>query len=115
MAPGFDVGALKEVSTTLRQQSRNDGFTGALLFDGERICLLLEGSEAHVRALLAVNQADSRQAGLRILYEGVSGRRLTDRLAVGYCEPTTLGPLEFETGTALLDAFAGILASADTD
>jgi hypothetical protein len=118
LAPGWDFGAFKDIGTAVRQHSRDHDLTGALLFNGERICQLIEGPEAHVRALLAVSQDDPRHARLRVLFDGVSGGRLTRRLAVGYCEPNDLDPLVARSGLlgiAALGAFALLLDRADVD
>ena len=119
LAPGCDYEVMKDIVATVRQHGREHGLTGGLLFDGERFCQLIEGAEADVRALLRCIETDARHVEVRLLFEGVApAGRLTERVAVGYCEPGDLAPFDAVAalpGAAVLAMFVALLERADVD
>ena len=119
MAPGCDFGVVKDIVSAARLSNTALGISGALLFDGERFCELIEGAEADVRSLIDRIAGDSRHTGLTVVFSGhsLSGRAMT-RWASGYCEPDELAVFVGDTGLRgqpALDALVSILAGADTD
>lgn len=60
LALGHDFSCFKAIVTASRQRNPAHGISGALLFDGERFCQLLEGPEKPVRALGTCIDADRR-------------------------------------------------------
>ena len=119
LAPGFDFAVVKEIVDVARQRNRELHITGALLFDGERFCQLLEGAQDDVRALMQRIARDPRHIDVRVVLEGVAhGARLMPRWASGYCDPLLIEALGAEGGPrkqAALDAFASMLEDADME
>ena len=119
IAGGFDFGIVKELVVVSRQRNPERGITGALLFDGERFCQLLEGAESDVRSLMDSIGRDPRHTDVRLLFAGQSlAGRSMHRWASGYCEPSALDVFEGVAGLRgrpALDAFMALLKSADVD
>ncbi len=110
---------VKEIVATARHHNPLHGLTGALLFDGERFCQLIEGPEAGVRTLANNIANDPRHTDLRTLYNGPSRVGCTTLGWVsGYCEANELEQFDAVGGlreTLALDAFIAVLQSADVE
>ncbi|MEO8058027.1 MAG: BLUF domain-containing protein [Burkholderiales bacterium] len=110
---------VKEIVATARLHNTAHDITGALLFDGERFCQLIEGSEANVRALAHNIYKDVRHSSLRTLFTGPSAiGRTTQRWVSGYCEAHELETFDAESGpreVKALDAFLAVLQGADME
>ncbi len=119
LAPGCTWEIVKEIVAAARLNNRVHGINGALLFDGERFCQLIEGNETAVRALLRNIARDTRHAQMKILFEaGSAAGKATQRWASGYCDSHELEALDAADGPhdqAALDAFIALLARADLD
>jgi hypothetical protein len=119
LAAEFDFGVVKDIVAVARRHNAERAITGALLFDGERFCQLLEGSQADVQALMQTIERDPRHTHLAVLLAGRPlAARSMPRWASGYCDAGALEP--FDTGSGLhdqtaLDAFQSILRGADLD
>lgn len=116
LAPDFDFNVVKKIVNVARRTNPEQGVTGALLFDGERFCQLLEGSESEVRALMNRIEADVRHARVRLLHCGVSSTGvLMQRWASGYCDAHDLDALDSAAETALspIGQFLAVLTRAD--
>ena len=68
LAADCDFSVVKEIVEVARRSNPALGITGALLFDGERFCQLLEGGEAEVRGLMDRIAADARHTRVRVLH-----------------------------------------------
>ncbi len=119
MSPGCDFSIVKDIVAAARTRNLACGITGALLFDGERFCQLIEGAEAEVQSLMQRIAHDPRHTGVAIVCTGHAlSTRVTARWVSGYCDPFELQVFDGATGLRgqpALDAFASILAGADTN
>ena len=118
LAPDCDFNVVKEIVDVARRSNPALGITGALLFDGERFCELLEGSEPEVLALMNRIEVDPRHAHVRVLHSGVSNAGLVmQRWASGYCDPHDLDELDTASGTqpSPIGPFTAILKRSDID
>lgn len=119
LASGCTWEVVKQIVATSRFNNPSHGVTGALLFDGERFCQLVEGAPDNVRELRANLLRDSRHTGMRVLLEEHSpAPPLKQRWASGYCDPHELEVLDGANallGRPALEAFFALLARADLD
>ena len=119
LAPDCTWEVVKEVVASARTHNPAHDITGALLFDGERFCQLIEGAEADVRALVHKIWNDARHTAPRLRFAGPSSiGRTTQRWVSGYCESHELERFDAETGPSdanVLDAFLAVLQGADTE
>lgn len=119
LAAGCDFGVIKEIVGVARARNPTLGLTGALIFDGERFCQLLEGEREVVLATKARVSRDPRHAGLRTLVEApASSGRVLSNWRSGYCEPTQLDAFDRASGAGgeiALAAFMTVLDSADME
>ena len=116
LAPGCDFSIVKGIVDVARRSNPARGITGALLFDGERFCQLIEGREPEVRMLMSRIEADVRHTRVRVLHDGVSGAGpVMQRWASGYCDAPDLDGLD--TAAAIkpspIDQFNAVLNRAD--
>jgi Sensors of blue-light using FAD len=119
LAAGRDFGVVKQIVDVARERNPASGISGALLFDGEHFCQLLEGPEDPVRALMARIERDERHVDVRILHDAPSPNgRLMARWQSGYSEACELevfnGP-GAPQGAPALGAFASLLRAADLE
>lgn len=85
---------LAEIAAVSRQRNSPSGISGALLFDGQRFCQLLEGAEPPVRALMARIEDDPRHSMESIIAAEHFGLpRLTTHWRFGHCQPRTMDAL----------------------
>jgi Sensors of blue-light using FAD len=119
LAPACTWEVVKEIVAAARRNNPVHGITGALLFDGERFCQLIEGDEDTVRALLHNIARDPRHTDLRVLFEGESANgRTTQRWVSGYCDAHELEEFDVAPGPGegmALDWFLSVLHGADVD
>ena len=119
LAPGCDFGVVKEIVAVSRQRNPERRLTGALLFDGERFCQLIEGAQAEVQQLMRRIARDPRHADVRMLFVGRSGRpRSLQRWASGYCDSAELEAFDAADGLRerpALEAFISVLRGADVE
>lgn len=119
LAPRAGFTVVNKIVRVARHYNPGHGITGALLFDGERFCQLIEGPRAQVDALMERIQADTRHTALLTLHSGESlGSRQPTRWVSGYCEAVELEPFERDPGLrghAALDAFLRVLQGADVE
>lgn len=121
LAPHCDFGVMKEIVAVARQRNAMLGLTGALLFDGERFCQLLEGSESTVQSMMRSIQRDPRHTAVRVLFAAPStAATVMNRWASGYCDAQELDALDALDGPAesghssAVDKFIAVLNRADT-
>ncbi len=99
LSPQSHLGVVKDIWQTSRQRNATLGLTGAVVFDGERFCELLEGPEPDISAVCRDVEDDPRHTGLRVLHasSAVSPRRLAYWCS-GYCDANALDPFFEEAG-----------------
>lgn len=117
LSPACDLGAVKQIWHASRQANARLRLTGAMVFDGERFCEMLEGDAPAIEAACRDLDADLRHVGMRRLYMSVSpGPRLWTNWRSGYCDATELdrfcgeGAVQAE---ALVPAFIDMLSRCD--
>ena len=119
LAPSSNWEVVKDIVAAARHHNSAQGLTGALLFDGERFCELIEGAEASVRALLDSISADPRHSDVRVLFAGpATGGRTTKRWVSGYCESHELEVFDSAPGPGegvVLHWFLSVLHGADVE
>jgi hypothetical protein len=93
------------------------GIRGALLFDGQRFCQLVEGPVEAVQALARRIASDPRHGSMRVLCEDfVPESALSRAWTTGYCDPDDLDALdsaEAPSGESAVIVFRRLLARAD--
>ncbi|MGY4828803.1 BLUF domain-containing protein [Sphaerotilaceae bacterium SBD11-9] len=96
-----------------RERNARLGLTGAMVFDGERFCELLEGNADELATVCRDIEFDARHIGMRMLYAALTpgSRRLSDWRS-GYCDGADLdifcGPAALE-GEPAVQAFMHLL------
>lgn len=86
LAPEHDASCVSSIIKTARSFNAINGITGILIFDGERFCQYFEGPEPAVHDLYNRIQEDPRHTVITTILSGpLSGPRLFDRWAMGYC------------------------------
>jgi hypothetical protein len=114
---GFTV--VKDIVRASRAHNRSRGITGALLFDGERFCQLLEGGEGDLDLLMQRIERDVRHGAIRILHRGAAGARALRSWRSGYCESANdLDPFDGDNGLAgpaAVQRFVTLAHAADLD
>ncbi|CAN5710340.1 hypothetical protein BH11PSE8_BH11PSE8_03920 [soil metagenome] len=117
LAPAFDFSAYKTIVDVSRLRNAAAGISGALIFDGERFCELLDGPHAAVRALVERLASDKRHVGLTRLHGASNpGDAPLQGWSNGYCGANDLDVFMGEAGLrgeAALAAFIAILAGSD--
>ncbi len=78
-----------------RERNRPDGIGGALVFDGERFCQLMEGPPEAVSALAARIERDPRHRSFHVLHNVTgTGPRLMPQMQTGYADPELFNALD---------------------
>ena len=119
LAPERTWEVMKEVADAARRNNPAHGITGALLFDGERFCQLIEGEKAAVHALMDNIASDARHSDVKLLFAGMAQQgRVTQRWASGYCDAHELEAFGRAPGSgdrSVLETFLSLLRRADID
>ena len=121
LAQGVDFGVVKDIARTSRAHNPVRGITGALLFDGERFCQLLEGSESEVVSLMLRIERDARHVAIRRLHSGGASAHAMRSWRSGYCESAhdldafddAHGPAG--NGAGAIKAFVALARTADLE
>lgn len=117
LAADCDFSVVKEIVEVARRSNPALGITGALLFDGERFCQLLEGGEAEVRGLMDRIAADARHTRVRVLHAAQTSAGLVmQRWASGYCDAQELDVIDAAAPgveLSLIGEFTAVLNRAD--
>ena len=119
LAPACTWEVVKEIVAAARRNNPAFGITGALLFDGERFCQLIEGDEPAVRTLMDNIARDPRHTEVRLLFAGQSpSGPSTQRWVSGYCDAHELEVFDAAPGPGedvALDWFLSVLRGADVE
>lgn len=119
LAPDCNWEVMKEIADTARRNNPAQGINGALLFDGERFCQLIEGDEKAVRALMDKIARDTRHTDVRLLLASPSATGPnSQRWVCGYCDAHELEVFDRARGLAegtALAAFLSVLQGADME
>ena len=119
LAPSCTWEVVKEVVDAARRNNPVYRVTGALLFDGERFCQLIEGDEPAVSTLMHNIARDPRHTDVRLLFTGRSpSGPSTQRWVSGYCDAHELEVFDTAPGAGegiALDWFVAVLRGADVE
>jgi len=119
LADGINFSVVKDIVQASRTHNPARGITGALLFDGERFCQLIEGSEREVASLMRRIERDGRHIAIRSLHSGPASRRAWPSWRSGYCESASdLDPFDGTHGVAgagAVRAFIALAQAADLE
>jgi hypothetical protein len=119
LAPTRKFSCVSDIITMSRVANEARGLTGALIFDGEYFCQLLEGEEAQVVALMDRIAADTRHINVKRLFIS-HGRqpRVTRSWRSGYSESNQLelfNRADGPQGEVALAEFLSVLSGADME
>ena len=119
LAPSCTWEVVKEIVEAARRHNPAHGITGALLFDGERFCQLIEGDEPAVCTLMGNIARDPRHTDVKLLFKGRSpSGPSTQRWVSGYCDAHELEVFDTAPGPGegiTLDWFVAVLRGADVE
>ena len=108
-----NVSAVKQIWQSSRRRNSELGLTGVAVFDGERVCELLEGPIDDISAVYRDVEFDPRLSELLVLHICPAGvpRRMTEWRS-GYCDAAALDPFFGHNGVwgeAAVSAFVALL------
>jgi Sensors of blue-light using FAD len=107
-----------DIAKQARPTNQQLGLTGLLLFDGARFCGQLEGRQRDVLATLERIEQDPRHGQFELLHYGPLAERRFSRFSMGYPQlddDDVLGRIETLYGQTAMDAFLGLIETADLD
>lgn len=115
LSPACELGVVKQIWHASRRTNTQLGLTGAMVFDGERFCEMLEGDAGDIAAACRDAEGDPRLVGVRRLYLSESpGPRLWADWRSGYCDAAELdrfcGEGAVVRGEAAVAAFIDMLS-----
>jgi hypothetical protein len=108
IAPDQPTSVVADIAARARKVNAELDITGLLIFDGQRFCQQLEGSQKAVLKLIERIRNDPRHVNVEILHHGpLAGRRFQHfSLAFSTVEDAdALGRMELLDGAAALAAF----------
>ena len=112
LAPHSPSSVVGQILRQSRERNRIDGLTGALLFDGDRFCQLLEGPPDVINGAKQRIARDGRHVDLRTLLDEAAAARVMQNWQCGYCDHGSFEPLEaiaVLNRQLVLDAFRQLL------
>lgn len=117
LAPTSRMSSVSDIITMSRVANRTRALTGALIFDGEYFCQLLEGAQPQVVGLMDRIAADVRHINVKRLFTSRGDQpRVTRDWRSGYCESNQLevfNRADGPRGEVALAEFMSVLAGAD--
>lgn len=117
LSPESGLGVVKQIWQTSRQRNAKLGLTGAVIFDGERFCELLEGPTLDISTVYRDVEVDARHTALRVLHIASAGSpRRQAQWRSGYCDASALDLLCNEgglQGESAVSAFLELLPGCD--
>lgn len=107
LAPDTAPDAVSQILRQSRERNRANAISGALVFDGERFCQLIEGTAEAVATLASRIVLDPRHVDLRVLLDASDATpRLLQPWQTGYCDPERLDALDAAAPMAPAQALA---------
>lgn len=107
LAPTTPNSAVGLILRQARERNRAHGIGGALVFDGERFCQLLEGPPDSVDPLAASIERDPRHGSFHVLHNMTgTAPRLMPQMQTGYADPELLNRFDGHEPTDPEQAFA---------
>lgn len=117
LAPAMPSNVVGQILRQSRERNQRLNLTGALLFDGEHFCQLLEGEPDTAQALMGRIASDPRHHGLKMLLDALSpvSRRMTQWLS-GYSNHDAFDAIVNAAAidpASALDAFMQVLKTSE--
>ena len=114
LAPDTPVSAVASIAGHARTANAKHQLTGLLVFDGQRFCQQLEGSQKNVLSAMARIWQDPRHVEVSVVHQGMLGARRFSSFSLAFSEMDRgdlLEQLERLDGAAALQAFAALRAN----
>ena len=114
LAPGTPVTAVARIAGHARKANAERGLTGLLVFDGQRFCQQLEGSQKNVLSAMARISQDARHVEVSVVHQGQLATRRFSSFSLAFSQiekGDVLEQLEQLDGAAALQAFEALRAS----
>jgi hypothetical protein len=118
IAPDLPISCVADIARKARIGNNERGITGLLIFDGQRFCEYVEGSEDHLMALKERVRNDHRHIDMKMLHHGPLRKRRFTGFSLGYAEvddSDVLERLSRLVGQSALDALDALLPTLDLD
>ena len=122
LAPDTPVSAVADITAKARVSNANTNITGLLVFDGQRFCQQLEGTQKEVLRLAERIAGDDRHTHMEVVHHGVIEQRRFKSFALAFCsedgaggQVDTLARLEKLDGQAAVQAFDQLLSTLDLE
>lgn len=116
IAPDAPVSVVAEIAAKARIANQQRDITGLLIFDGQRFCQQLEGTQKQVLSLLERIRLDPRHVDVNVVHHGPLATRRFKQFDLGYTsvdDEDALALLEQLDGQAAMDAFNELLSAVD--
>ena len=114
LAPSVPVSAVAEIAGHARAANAQRGLTGLLVFDGQRFCQQLEGSQKNVLSAMARICQDPRHVEVNVVHQGTLAARRFSSFGLAFSQiekGDLLERLEQLDGEPALQAFEALRAS----
>ena len=116
IAPDAPVSVVAGIAAKARISNQQRGITGLLIFDGQRFCQQLEGTQKQVLSLVERIRLDPRHIDVNVVHHGPLAVRRFKQFDLGYASvdgEDTLAVLEQLDGQAAIEAFTAMLSAVD--
>lgn len=111
LAPQHPPGIVAEIAARARQRNAELGVTGLLIFDGQRFCQQLEGTQKAVLKLIDRIREDPRHIQVEVLHHGPLAQRRFHQFSLAFTtveDVDALARMEQLDGSAALAAFEAV-------
>ena len=116
IAPEAPLSVVADIVRKARPGNQERDITGLLIFDGQRFCQQLEGSQKLVLSLVERIRADPRHTDVHVVHHGALATRRFRQFDLGYTssdDGDLLARLAQLDGQAAMAAFTALLAHVD--
>lgn len=116
IAPDTHASMVGGIAAKARVANQQRDITGLLIFDGQRFCQQLEGTQKQVLALVERIRLDPRHTDVNVVHHGPLAARRFKQFNLGYTsvdDEDVLARLEQLDGQAAIDAFTAMLSTVD--
>lgn len=113
LAPGTPVTDVARIASHARQANAQRGLTGLLVFDGQRFCQQLEGTQKNVLSVMARIWQDTRHVELNVVHQGTLAARRFSGFALAFSaveQGDLIEQIEQLDGASALQAFEALRA-----
>lgn len=116
IAPGAPVTVVASIAAKARIANQKRDITGLLIFDGQRFCQQLEGTQKQVLSLVERIRLDARHIDVNVVHHGPLASRRFKQFNLGYTsvgDDDALARLEQLDGQTAIEAFSALLSTVD--